>query len=70
MFDFLAENPEDAQWFNDTMIGFHGAESAAVAKVYDGTGIERLVDVGGGTGNLITTVLKENPDMKGTLYDL
>ena len=26
MFDFLAENPVDAQWFNDTMIGFHGAE--------------------------------------------
>lgn len=69
-FDFLAENPDDAKVFNDTMIGLHGAEPAAVAKVYDGTGIERLVDVGGGTGNMITTILKANPKMKGTLYDL
>ncbi len=70
MFDFLAENPDDAKVFNDAMIGFHGAEPGAVANVYDGTGIERLVDVGGGTGNMITTILKENPYMKGTLYDL
>jgi len=70
VFDFFAQNADDAKVFNDTMIGFHGAEPAAVAKVYDGNGIERLVDVGGGTGNMITTILEANPDMKGTLYDL
>ena len=69
-FDFFAQNPDDAKVFNDTMIGFHGAEPAAVAQVYDGTGIERLVDGGGGTGNMITAILKANPDMKGILYDL
>jgi hypothetical protein len=31
------------------MIGFHGAEPAAVAKVYDPTGVKKLVDAGGGT---------------------
>ena len=69
-FEFFAANPDDAKVFNDTMIGFNFSEPPAVAKVYDGTGIERLVDVGGGTGNMITTILKANPDMKGILYDL
>jgi hypothetical protein len=70
VFDFLAENPDDAKWFNDTMIGFHGSEPPAVAKVYDASGIDHVVDVGGGTGNLITMLLNENPHLKGTLYDL
>ncbi len=69
-FEFLSHNPDDAKLFNDMMIGFHGAEPAAVAKVFDGTGVEHLVDIGGGTGNLITTILKANPKMRGTLYDL
>jgi hypothetical protein len=70
VFDYLSANPEQASLFNETMIGFHGAEPPAVAAAYDCSGIRKLVDVGGGTGNLLTTVLLANPALTGVLYDL
>jgi hypothetical protein len=68
-FPYFAEHPEEAATFNDAMIGFHGAEPAAVASAYDFSGIGTLVDVGGGTGNLLMTVLEANPAMRGIVYD-
>jgi hypothetical protein len=52
------------------MIGFHGAEPAAVASVYDFSGLKTIVDVGGATGNLLTTVLAKATGARGVLYDL
>ena len=69
-FDLLARDPEEASHFNAAMIGFHGAEPPAVAEAYDFAGIGTLVDVGGGSGNLLITVLKANPALRGMLYDL
>jgi hypothetical protein len=70
IFDYLSTRPEEASVFNEAMIGIHGAEPPAVAAAYDFSGIQTLVDVGGGTGNLLTTVLAANPGLKGVLYDL
>ena len=35
VFDYLAHEPQEASYFNDAMIGFHGAEPHAVAAAYD-----------------------------------
>ncbi|MDQ4121110.1 MAG: acetylserotonin O-methyltransferase [Acidobacteriota bacterium] len=70
VFEHLGDAPEQATIFNEAMIGFHGLEPPAVAAAYDFSGIEKLVDVGGGTGNLLTTILQANPELKGLLYDL
>ena len=35
IFQFLAQHPEAASLFSQTMVGFHGAEPAAVAEAYD-----------------------------------
>lgn len=70
VFDYLSTAPEQAAIFNETMIGFHGAEPPAVASAYDFSGIRKIVDVGGGTGNLLTTILLANPELRGVLYDL
>ena len=70
IFDFLAANPEEASHFNAAMIGIHGGEPPAVAEAYDFSGISTLVDVGGGTGNLLTTILKANPSLQGVLFDV
>ncbi|MFW6193261.1 MAG: methyltransferase [Gemmatimonadota bacterium] len=69
-FEHLEENPEQASHFNDAMIGFHGAEPPAVADAYDFSGFDTIVDVGGGTGNLLTTILGEHPGPDGVLFDL
>ena len=70
IFDWLAKNPEDASLFSETMVGFHGEEPAAVSAAYDFSGLETLVDVGGATGHLLTTILRAFPKARGILYDL
>jgi len=70
MFDWLGKHPEEASLFSETMIGFHGMEPAAVAAAYDFSGLETIVDVGGASGNLLTTILGEHPGPRGILFDL
>ena len=69
MFDWLARHPEDASLFSETMIGVHGAEPAAVAAAYDFSELRTIVDVGGATGNLLTTILGSYPGTRGILFD-
>ncbi|PWT92372.1 MAG: methyltransferase [Acidobacteria bacterium] len=70
VFDWLAKHPEEASLFNETMVGVHGGEPAAVAAAYDFSGLNTIVDVGGGTGNLLTTILASHKGLRGILYDL
>jgi O-methyltransferase domain/Dimerisation domain len=70
VFDWFGQNPEMAALFSETMVGFHGAEPAAVAAAYDFSKMKTIVDVGGATGNLLTTVLGRAPGARGILYDL
>jgi O-methyltransferase domain/Dimerisation domain len=70
IFDWFSEHPEEASLFNETMLGIHGAEPAAVAAAYDFSGLKTIVDVGGSTGNLLATVLEHNPECRGILFDM
>jgi hypothetical protein len=70
IFDWLAKNPEEASMFSETMVGVHGAEPAAVAAAYDFSGSKTIVDVGGATGELLTTILTRYAGLRGVLYDL
>jgi hypothetical protein len=70
LFSWLGKHPEDASLFSETMIGFHGLEPAAVAAAYDFSGLETVVDVGGATGHLLTTILGSHPGPRGVLFDL
>ena len=70
IFDWLAKHPQEASMFSETMVGIHGAEPPAVAAAYDFSNFATIVDVGGATGNLLTTILGECPGPRGILYDL
>lgn len=70
LFSFLAAHPADRACFNEAMIGIHGATASAVADAYEFNGCETIVDVGGGTGTLLTTILKATKRPRGVLFDL
>lgn len=70
IFDWFKKNPEMASLFSETMVGFHGAEPMAVAAAYDFSDLKTIVDVGGATGHLLTTILGQTPGARGILYDL
>src|SRR5947208_14190294 len=70
VFDWLNDDPGLAQIFNDAMTTNASARYGAVVDTYDFSGIRRLVDIGGGHGALMASILKANPVLKGAVYDL
>jgi hypothetical protein len=69
MFDYLAQHPEEASYFSEAMVGFHGTEPPAVAGAYDFAGVTTVVDVGGATGNMLAAILSRHPTLRGVLFD-
>ena len=45
-------------------------DSPAVADAYSFDGIHSIVDIAGGHGLLLATILQRNPHLKGTLYEM
>ncbi|WP_435020982.1 methyltransferase [Tundrisphaera sp. TA3] len=68
-FDYLAKNPAAASVFDEAMTGWSMQNSHAVADAYDFSGIGTLMDVGGGHGYLLATILRANPGLRGILYE-
>lgn len=68
-FEFLSRHPEEASYFSEAMVGFHGAEPPAVAAAYDFSPFKTVVDVGGATGNLLAAILARHAGPRGVLFD-
>jgi hypothetical protein len=69
LFEYLAQNPESAKIFDESMTNLSVSQSATIAASYDFSSIQTLVDVAGGEGLLIASILKSNPTLKGVLFD-
>lgn len=67
--DYLATHPDVAAVFNDAMTSVSAQIAFGVLSAYDFSGIERLVDVGGGQGLLLGAILSRYPSMRGVLFD-
>ena len=70
IFDYLGENPDKARIFDAAMVGIHGRESNAILDAYDFSAMSVIVDIGGGNGSQIISVLQKHPKMKAVLFDL
>jgi ubiquinone/menaquinone biosynthesis C-methylase UbiE len=70
IFEYFAKMPESAAVFDAAMTSISTLESKAVVAAYDFSGINTLVDVAGGHGLMIVTILKANRRMRGILFDL
>jgi cyclopropane fatty-acyl-phospholipid synthase-like methyltransferase len=66
---YFAQHPDNAKIFNDAMSGMTAQANEALHAAYDFAGIKTLVDIGGGHGGLITSILRRNPQMRGILFD-
>ncbi len=70
IFEFLSENEEKGQIFDQAMTSIHGPETAAIINAYDFAGIETLADIGGGNGSTLIPILQAHPHLRGVLFDL
>jgi hypothetical protein len=69
-FELFRESPDIAEIFNQAMTEMSMMDSPAVAGAYSFDGIHSLVDVAGGHGLLLATILERNPGLRGTLYEI
>ncbi len=68
-FDWLADHPDESSIFNKAMAqSLRRLENPL--ESYDYKGKRLIVDVGGGRGDLITSIMRSNPELKGILFDL
>jgi hypothetical protein len=65
----VLRNPEEAADFDAAMAVFTRFIAAAVAAVYDFSGVGTAVDVGGGNGALLVGLLQANPHLRGVVFD-
>ena len=69
-FDHLEDDADGALLFNRAMVDLTHPVALAVARKVDFSGMHLIVDVGGGYGELIASILSEHPSMRGILFDL
>jgi hypothetical protein len=71
-FGYFEKNKEEGHVFNTAMTTFSKMLTPQVLEVYDFSWLngKTLVDVGGGHGYLLTTILKKYPGIRGVIFDL
>ena len=69
-FAHLERDPEAAAVFNRAMVEVTRLVANEVARAVDFSRMERIVDVGGGYGELLAAILAGHPRLEGVLFDL
>lgn len=68
-FSYLAQHQEANATFNQAMTGWSAQLDQAVLAAYDFSQFGTVVDIGGGYGRLLTTILRAHPTVRGVLFD-
>lgn len=69
VWDYRSGRPEENSIFNAAMTALSMGTNEAVVQSYDFSGVDVLVDVGGGEGALLAAILAANPGLRGILFD-
>jgi hypothetical protein len=70
LFASLSENAERGAVFDAAMQSLTPLFAHAFAAAYDFSKTQHVVDVGGGTGMLLATLLERFPHLRGTVFEL
>ncbi len=68
-YDALADDADNAAQFHRAMVELTRRVAADVLHAVDFKGAQRIVDVGGGSGELLAAVLAAQPAAQGVLFD-
>jgi hypothetical protein len=70
LFGYLERDEQLARVFDRAMSGRSAITGIAAAQAYDFGRVKHVVDVAGGHGKMLSSILKTYPHLRGTLYDL
>ncbi len=68
-FDYMACHPNSNARFNAGMSCFSSPDDAHIINAYNFENSQTLVDVGGGKGSFLASILSKHSHIKGILYD-
>ncbi|RKG55459.1 SAM-dependent methyltransferase [Corallococcus sp. AB011P] len=68
-FDHLASNAAAGATFHRGMSSLSDLENGPIARSYDFSACQQVVDVGGGHGGFLIEVLRSTPSVRGVLFD-
>ncbi|WP_454620563.1 methyltransferase [Bradyrhizobium cenepequi] len=66
----MSNSPEAISRFNAAMVDLTRSLVPKIVEAYDFSGAHVVMDLGGGSGELIAGVLLRNPHLKGMVFDL
>jgi hypothetical protein len=67
--EHMRRHPHDNEVFNRALAELRGDEHQQVAAAYDWSGVDTVVDVGGGVGSLLAAILAKQPTVRGVLIE-
>lgn len=70
IFEYYATHPEESAIHDQALAATSARASVAVLEAYDFSRFRWVVDVGGGTGQLLADLLGAHPTLCGILFDL
>jgi hypothetical protein len=70
VFEYLSQNPEAGQIFDQAMTGIHGGETRPMIEAGNFPSFETIIDIGGGNGSTLLEVLRAAPQTRGIVFDL
>jgi hypothetical protein len=70
VFDYFRTHPDYSRVFNDAMTALSAPVAGAAIEAYDFSGIGTLVDVAGGHGEVLMSVLRAHPQVRGVLAEV
>lgn len=69
-FQYMTEHPERHKIYDAAMEGFAVAETESMVDAYDFSAFKTVIDVGGGNGLVLASILRQHRDVEGILFDL
>ena len=70
LFRYLSRHPDLAQVFDEAMVSGSELMNRAIIGAYDFSAFTALIDIAGGYGSTLCAILRQYPNLKGTLFDL
>jgi hypothetical protein len=70
LWEYFQQHPDLSERFDRAMTSLASGSNRMVLQSYDFSPFRTLIDIGGGHGLLITSILKTHSHLRGTLFDL
>jgi hypothetical protein len=70
LFEYFAKHPDYSAIFNDAMTAFSAPVAAAAIEAYDFSRFGLIVDVAGGHGEVLMSILRASPKSRGILAEV